>query len=225
MKAQYLSQAWLVLLLALTFGAALAGVEVWLAPKIAANKLNATIDQIPELVQGADRDTCAKYKPVEVVVGEGNLKTTYEAFWALDASANPLGWVIKAAGQGFADKIEILIGVDSQVRTIKGMAVLSQKETPGLGNKIEAKGTQDKPGFRFQFFAWGHKADRPLAVTTASPTEDEYNKIKAVAGATVSSKAVCNIINEALAPPLREALVEALAQGPELRQETQETKE
>mgnify|MGYP001286469576 CR=1 FL=1 len=37
MKVKYISQAWLVILLSLSFGGALAGVDVWLAPLIEAN--------------------------------------------------------------------------------------------------------------------------------------------------------------------------------------------
>ena len=54
MKNSYIGQAWLVLALALCFGAALAGVESALKGRITANKLAATVEQIPSLVQGSD---------------------------------------------------------------------------------------------------------------------------------------------------------------------------
>jgi len=216
MKVKYISQAWLVLLLSLSFGGALAGVDVWLAPRIAKNKLDATIKKISILVSGADNAVSGRYKPVEVVVGEGKFKTTYEAFWAMDDAGKPRGWVIKASGQGFADKIELLIGVDAKCEVIKGLSILSQKETPGLGNKIEDLGDEKKPGFLWQFH-YGHRANQPLTVTTASPKPNEFNKIKAVGGATISSRSVCNIVNDALSEQLRTALVEALKKGPTLR--------
>ncbi len=217
MKIKYISQAWLVLVLALSFGGALAGVDVWLQPRIAANKLAATIDEIPTLVPLADKAVSERYLPVEVTVGEGKLKTTYEAFWALDKDSKPRGWVIKASGAGFADKIELLIGVDPKCEVITGLSILNQKETPGVGNKIEDLGDQKKPGFLWQFYNYGHHADQPLTVTTASPKMNEYNKIKAVTGATISSRSVCNIINEALSKQLRTALTKALADGPTSR--------
>jgi Na+-translocating ferredoxin:NAD+ oxidoreductase subunit G len=217
MKVKYISQAWLVLVLALSFGGALAGVDVWLQPRIAANKLAATIDEIPKLVPGADKAVSEQYQPKEVTVGEGKFKTTYEAFWALDGNSTPLGWVIKASGAGFADKIELLIGVDPMCKVITGLSILDQKETPGLGNKIEDVGDRSKPGFLWQFRKYGHHADEPLAVTTASPKMNEFNKIQAVTGATISSRSVCNIINEALSVQLRTALAEALIKGPASR--------
>ncbi len=216
MKAKYISQAWLVLVLALSFGGALAGVDVWLQPRIDANKLAATINEIPTLVPGADKAVSEQYEPVPVVVGEGKFETTYDVFWALDENSTPLGWVIKASGAGFADKIELLIGVDPKCEVITGLSVLDQKETPGLGNKIQDVGDAKKPGFLLQFRD-GHRADMPLSVTIASPKKGELNKIKAVTGATISSRSVCSIINDALSGQLRTALAEALVKGPTTR--------
>jgi electron transport complex protein RnfG len=215
MKVRYISQAWLVILLSLSFGGALAGVDVWLAPRIEANKLAATIGKTSTLVPDADNAVSGRYKPVEVVVGEGKFKTTYEAFWAMDKAAKPLGWVIKASGPGFADKIELLIGADADCKAITGLSILSQKETPGLGNKIEDLGDRDRPGFLWQFTG-GLRADEPLKVTTSSP-EKGFNKIKAVSGATISSRSVSNIVNDALSEQLRTALAEALKKGPTFR--------
>ena len=53
MKDNYLVQAWLVVGLALCFGAALAGVDAALSEKIAANKLDETMRQIPALGPGS----------------------------------------------------------------------------------------------------------------------------------------------------------------------------
>ncbi len=214
MKVKYISQAWLVILLSLSFAGTLAGVDVWLAPRIEANKLAATIGKIGTLVSGADNDASARYKPVVVAVGQGKFKTTYEAFWAMDEAGKPLGWVIKASGQGFADKIELLIGVDADCKAITGLSILSQKETPGLGNKIE-EGNEGKPGFLTQF-RHGLRADKPLTATTSTPDKSS-NKIGAVSGATISSRSVCNIVNDAMSKQLRTALVDALKKGPTSR--------
>ena len=51
--------------------------------------------------------------------------------WQLD------GLLKSAGGQGYADKIEVLIGFDpGQDYHYRSVYVLDQKETPGLGNKI-----------------------------------------------------------------------------------------
>jgi electron transport complex protein RnfG len=217
MKNNYIGQAWLVLALALSFGAALAGVETWLKPVIAANKLAATVERIPTLVRGADANTSAQSAPLLVTVGEAADRQQYEAWRALTAEGEQVGWVIKASGKGFADKIELLIGVDASARRITGLHVLDQKETPGLGNKIVELGTRENKGFLWPFFHWEPAADQPLVVTTASPKMSEpgsANKITAVAGATISSRSVCRIVNEALSRELRDKLAASVRRAP-----------
>ena len=185
MKNNYIVQAWLVIVLGLVFGGALAGVQVQLSEKIAANKLAETLDQIPVLVPGA-RD------------GRQDEVAGQRAFRAL-AGGHQIGWVIPCGGQGFADRIELLVGVDTRVDKITGVYVLEQKETPGLGNKI----VEDE--WRRQFA--GKTAGKDLAVTKTRATTDF--EIDAVTGATISSESVCRIVNETL-DRMRDDLVAAV---------------
>ncbi len=169
----YVKQARLVIVLALCFGAALVGVETALGRRIAENKRRKTHSKFPELVPGADAgEQC----------NVGSL-TVYRAM----RDRQQVGWAIPTSGQGFADKIELLIGLDLEGETITGMAVLDQKETPGLGNKI-----QDAK-WREQFRKKSTSA--PLTVTKSAP---RGNEIQAVSGATISSRSVCEIVNRAV---------------------------
>ena len=59
----YLRSAWLILVLALAYGAALAGVQTALAPRVQYNKRQQTYAVIPELVPGAVQENT-----VEVLV-------------------------------------------------------------------------------------------------------------------------------------------------------------
>ena len=176
---RYLKQAWLVLALALVFGALLAGVQAKLGPKIEENKRNETFDQIPGLV-GADAAEVSEVRTWSTEDG----KVAYEA---VGDAEQTLGWVIKGAGKGFADKIEVLIGLDAETQTLTGLFVLDQKETPALGDNIK------KPEFCDRFR--GKSAAEALAVVKSSP---EGNQIQAITGATVSSDAVCTIVNKAV---------------------------
>ena len=176
----YIGQAWLVLALATSFGGVLATVHVFWQPKIDANKRNEVYSQIPVLVGGADQEAI---KELEIA----GLKV-YQAF---NAAGECVGYVVRAKGQGFADQIELLVGLDAAAETITGLYVLDQKETPGLGNKIAPKYPWDD-----QFN--GKKAGQALSAVKAAPAGDA-NEVQAVTGATVSSIAVCDIINKALA--------------------------
>ncbi|MFH1848603.1 MAG: FMN-binding protein [archaeon] len=90
-----------------------------------------------------------------------------------------VGWVIIAEGIGFADTIELAIGVDPDYR-VTGVVVLDQKETPGLGARIT------EPAFLAQFVG-------------------EMGDIDAITGASISSDAATAIVRSALSE-LREGM-------------------
>ena len=185
MKNNYLGQAWLVLSLALCFGAALAGIEASLSEKIQANKLNETIEQIPLLVRGA-------------TTGEQQIIDGRVVYRATDGDGRQAGWVVPATGPGFADNIEILIGLDRRAETIVGLYVLAQKETPGLGNKIV------EAAWLHQYA--GQKTDTSITVKKTEPVGK--GEILAVTGATISSQSVTKIVNDTLVE-LRDKLAAA----------------
>ena len=179
----YIRQAWLVILLALGYGAALAGVQTGLGPIIEANKKAETYGVVPELVSGADG---AKTEAVEIEGKDGRVSTAYKA---LSESGKQKGWVLPGSGQGFADKIDLLIGLTTDVSTITGIYILDQKETPGLGNYIVEE------EFRSRFA--DKSTAQPLTVVKADPTKP--NDILAITGATISSDSVTNIVNKTIA--------------------------
>ena len=186
MKNNYFVQAWLVLALALVFGAALASVDSSLKDRIAENKLNETIQQIPSLVPGATGGQ-------EVLVNERGV------YRATDEAGEQVGWVVPASGQGFAGPIELLIGLGSQAETITGLYVLAQTETPALGDNIK------KDDFRGQFA--DKTTGEAVKVVKTAPAPGT-NEIQALSGATVSSESVARIVNETVST-MRESLAAA----------------
>jgi electron transport complex protein RnfG len=193
-KNSNFAQAWLILVLALIFGAALAAVQVNLSETIRNNKLKETLERIPELVWGAakagemaSRNPALDITPGTVAV-EKDGKTSYYPLYRVSLADQLSGWVVKASGQGYADKIEILIGLDPDAKTISGIFILEQKETPGLGNKISLS------RWRNQFIQ--KSTAMPLTVVKGkSPTS---NSIDAVTGATISSRSVTGIVNRTI---------------------------
>lgn len=196
LKKSNLAQAWLVLLLATLFGTALAGIQAKLGPVIEANKVKETMAKIPVLVLGedlaaelaADNQTLTiKSRVIEVKQnGTSKFYTVYDA-WLPDGKM--VGHVVKADGQGYADKIELLVGLDAQGKTITGLFVLDQKETPGLGAKIL------EDGWRGQFK--DKSTDNTLSVIKGGGAGDD--QIDAISGATISSRSVTGIVNTAVA--------------------------
>ncbi len=78
--------------------------------------------------------------------------------------------------EGYGGEIEIMIGVDDRNR-VQGMAILRQRETPGLGAKIE------RAEFKDQF------AGRPMEDTDWRVRSDGGD-IDEITAATLSSEAV-----------------------------------
>ncbi len=200
-KSNFFVQAWLVLILALCYGAALAGVHMQLSPKIAQNKINETLEKVPELVLGdapaAQREALQSEK-ILISVNESGRQTFYNVFKAT-RNGEVEGWVAKASAQGYADTVEVLIGLSREARTITGLFVLSQKETPGLGAKITER------QWRRQFV--GKPTSTRLEVVKDGA--DETHEIDAITGATISSNCVKTIVNTTVAD-LKRQLAERL---------------
>ena len=139
----YIFQAWLCIMLALIFGISLAAVQAALGPVISANKLNETKEKVPEILLGrgkADEMAVSKatfqITPRSVEIEKNGIKKIYSVFETRHEDGRLVGWVTKVSGQGYADRIELLLGLDPSIETITGLFILDQKETPGLGNKI-----------------------------------------------------------------------------------------
>ncbi len=194
LKSSNLVQAWLVLVLAMGFGVSLAGVQLALGPIIESNKINETLEKIPELVLGnslaakmATENQTLEIAPRQVTVtkaGRAKFYSVYEARYQGDLK----GWVVKTKGQGYADTIELLLGLSPDLHAITGLFVLDQKETPGLGNKIITD------AWRGQFI--DAPVDRALVVVKTGAARP--GEIDAVTGATISSKSVTAMINTAI---------------------------
>ena len=179
-----------MLVLAILFAAALGGLQITLGAKISENQRNETYDQIPLLVPGARKD-----KTTEQTVDR------MQGYGAFDSAGEQIGWVVRAGAQGYADRIELLIGLDAACEKITGLYVLEQKETPGLGNHIT------DAHWREQFT--GQAAARPLGITRETPVGD--GEILAITGATISSQTVCEIVNETVSR-FRRAIAETASE-------------
>lgn len=107
----------------------------------------------------------------------------------VDAEGKPVGVAFKADGGGFQGNIGIMVGMDMEYLKLKGIEVLEQLETPGLGDRIreasfkdQFKGLDVKPKVEYIKF---RKPEKP-------------NQIQAITGATISSDAVVKNINRAV---------------------------
>ena len=113
-----------------------------------------------------------------------------------DEQGQLVGVALEAAAQGYQDVIRILYSFDPACQCIRGIEVLKMAETPGIGDKI-AKDPQFKENFvaleaRLNDDASG-LANPIVMVKQGSKTEPW--QIDAIAGATISSRAVARMLN------------------------------
>jgi H+/Na+-translocating ferredoxin:NAD+ oxidoreductase subunit G len=100
-----------------------------------------------------------------------------------------LGYAIPGEGPGFQDTIKLLYGYNPQSRMVVGMQVLQSLETPGLGDKIY-KDAEFVGNFSRLLID-------PIIKVVKKGRKNSNNQVDAITGATISSRAVVRIINEA----------------------------
>ena len=158
-----------LLLICALVAGVLAGVNAITKDRIAAAKQQKTLDAIAQVLPGVEG--------VEKMELTGNAGIVTEVYGSGD------NYAVMVAPAGFGDKITLMVGVAGG--EVTGVQVVSHAETPGLGAVAAADNAKGE-AFRNQFVG----AAGELAVG-----ED----IDSISGATITSKAVTDGVNAALA--------------------------
>jgi len=176
---KFIDESWLVLVMGIVFAALLAGTQTSLQPRIIANEVATLNDAIAEVVPDVDK--------TEMIKIDGN-----EVYKCLDAAGQPIGWAVKAEGAGFIDKITLVAGLTLEGDKLTGIKAIKHTETPGLGNKIDTKDTQNFYPLQYEKKA----TERPFELVKRDPVAD--HEIQAITGATYSSQYVMDIVNDVI---------------------------
>lgn len=108
----------------------------------------------------------------------------------LDEEGNPVGIAFEVEGPGFQAKIKLMVGLDNRLERLLGIEILDSVETPGLGGKITA------PEFKDQFKELAVSPKITYIKNRNPATPKQPGEIDAITGATISSKAVVDMINK-----------------------------
>ena len=166
-------------------GGILAGVFHIADPLIQANREKELKEAIFVVLSGAK-----DYKIMEKEL-EKEKVTIYKG---IDADGKPVGLAFIADGGGFQGNIRIMVGLSLDYLKLKGIRILEQNETPGLGNRIK------EPAFEDQFKGLEVK---PKIEYIKYRKPEKPNQITAITGATISSDAVVKNINNAVTKVLK----------------------
>jgi electron transport complex protein RnfG len=179
----FVQQSWLLIVSSFCFGLLLAIANAAWSPRIEQNRINKLNALAGRLIPGADFIPLEKSGVVIEVTSLKGERKKVDVYKAVSGE-QCLGWSFNAIGPGFQDKIELIIAIDKDFKTIAGFDVLASSESPGTGAKIKEK------DFRKQFKG---KSAEKLELIKSGEAKD--NKILAISGATMSSEYVVEIIN------------------------------
>jgi len=180
----FVEQSWLLIAASLIFGLALAIANAAWAPRIEQNR----IDKLNNLIKGLLTEAYSfelVLEDVELEIGKGK-KAKSDIYKAFSSDGRSLGWAFTAQGSGFADKIELVVATDKNFQKLAGFDVLSSNETPGFGDRIK------NSYYRNQFKG---VPTVELELSKTGDSEKIDDQIIAISGATVSSQAVVDILN------------------------------
>ena len=160
------------------------------APRIAANEQAYLEQSLQPVLQGIEYDGKLSESTISIPLPHGLPGNEDVPVYRVYAGGTPVAalFVVRAM-DGFSGPIRLLIGIDS-TGTITGVRVLEHRETPGLGDLIEA----DKSDWIKQFE--GRSLMSPVPAAWAIKRDGgEFDQFT---GASITPRSVINAIKETL---------------------------
>ncbi len=171
-------------------GLAIVGAYELTLPAIQANQAAALRRAVLEVLPGAETTARLEWRDGALVAAEeGAQGETGPAVYAgLGAGGEVVGYAVPGEGAGFQDTIRLLFGYRPDRRRIVGLAILESRETPGLGDRIFKD---------LEFVAEFSDLAVEPPVELVKGGGEGANQVDAITGATISSRAVVDIVNGA----------------------------
>jgi Na+-translocating ferredoxin:NAD+ oxidoreductase subunit G len=119
-------------------------------------------------------------------------------FAAYDDTGKLVGIAAEGGAKGYADTVRIMFGYDPACQCIRNIGVVAMRETPGIGDKILTN-----TAFLENFNELDAKLNAEMAAlaheikTVKHGTKVDAWQIDAIAGATITSRAVGKAVNDA----------------------------
>jgi RnfABCDGE-type electron transport complex G subunit len=119
---------------------------------------------------------------------EENVVNTKTVYMLYDATDTLIAYASLSQGQGYGGTIKILFALDAQLEKLLGIEIIESIETPGLGSRI------NEEAFKEQFRDL--TTQEKLQCIKSNPEKE--TQVQAITSATISSKAVANIVNKGI---------------------------
>ena len=175
-----------LLIICAVAGAVLAFVDGITSDRIAAQATIRLQQALRDVIPEADefQDETQELSEVQFAVpgGKPRFATTDKMFTGY-SDGEPVGLAVMCSPSGYGGPIETVVGVSSDGK-VSGVTVVKHSETPGLGANITNR--------KFQMRFVG------IPVGTQVKVKKDGGEVDAITGATISSRAIANAVDEAL---------------------------
>ena len=192
MKSGYVYTLVFMLVLSVVFGGVLAGANAWLRPRIEGNEAYAEMRSVLYALglddSGSNEDISRRF---DEQISEETVSGIAVYAWRQNGTVR--GYAVPFTGAGLWGTIRGFLAVSPDLGTVLGLTFVEQNETPGLGGRI------DEAFYKEQFRGVQIDPESGFAYGAAGG-----GQLDAIAGATSTSRAVLQILNELLQDTLAE---------------------
>jgi len=146
---------------------------------------------VEDVLRGASNNPLNDVKELPVASGEAGGEAGAGVVDIFPGYKDGKLWAValEDSGKGFGGDVGVIVGIDVESDELLGIGITTSKETPGLGSRVA------EPSFRANF--------KGLALDTPVKVVADGGPVDAISGATISSRAVCAAVNDAVAFYLR----------------------
>ena len=169
----------------------------WAMPYIEANQKAATEAAVFNVVKGATSSRAFVITDAGIIPAEQTEEEGFMIYGGYDASGELKGLAIPGVASGYAGPVHIMFGYQPELEAITAYQVLTMTETPGLGDKVLTD-----EGFLANFDRLDAQLNADASalandiVTVKSGTKQHAWEIDAISGATITSNAIGQAVNQ-----------------------------
>lgn len=194
-----------LLLITAIVAALLGGINMVTEPIIAENNEATFQANLKELLPGAENFELDGTKLPEP---EAGVKVN-GVYCGMAADGTPVGYVTEAVcSEGYGGDVVVMTGVDAEGKITK-VKVTEMEETPGLGAKCQTDWIDQYTGLT-----------ENIAVDKNGSAGNNPNKIEAISGATITSRAVTKAVNNSVSAAMT-VIADNSGAAPELEAQTE----
>ena len=177
-------------------GLLIVGVFSYTRPIIEKNRAEALQAAIFRVLPGAKSSQTFKLQPdgefTSLAKGDKATEVVHAGF-AEDGKL--VGVALEASGMGYQDIVSVLVGYAPAKDAIVGMEVLTSRETPGIGDRVEKEAAylSNFEKLDVKLSDDGSKLAHPIEVVKPGEKTDPW-QVDTISGATITSKAIGKMI-------------------------------